>query len=223
MSLCFAVGNSNELFLLEKKLYLIIFNNPQTKTENIDFKKNEIDLPKEDNQISFKNRKDPFDPLNFIKYFNLIIFFWATLILLFLIQVTFPLIIFLRNYLANSYYQKGLSYILNLEYNKAISTINKALNFNPNYTVAYYLKCNLYFDRNDIHKAKKNYEKALNITHIHPTIPNVYNIYIRGLAHFKMSDKEKAKIDLEKVAQLCCEQKEINLYQKITDLLQSLD
>jgi len=77
--------------------------------------------------------------------------------------------------MANDYYNAGVNFYKNRQYDSAINILNKAISLNPNYTYAYITRGNSYYGKRLYNLAKQDYNKAINL------MPNsAVNFYNRG-------------------------------------------
>jgi len=113
------------------------------------------------------------------------------------------------------YYRLGLIYADMKDYEKAITYLQKVVEINPRYTNAY---LNLgsafgYLKQYDV--ALRCFLKALSLDTRNPK--TYYNL---GLTYWVLRDGKKAGLFLSKARQLCIEQKDTVLLEKIDKLYQ---
>ena len=93
--------------------------------------------------------------------------------------------------LANTYYNRGLTYSNKGELEKAIIDYDKAIELNPDYAEAYSHRGNAYRDKGNLEKAIENYSQAIVLK---PKIAESY--YTRGEAWLRIRKWEEAQRDL---------------------------
>jgi tetratricopeptide (TPR) repeat protein len=95
--------------------------------------------------------------------------------------------------LAIAYLNRGISYQLKGENDRAIADFNKAIELNPGYSDAYIRRAFSYENNGDLDRAIAEYSKAIAVD---PNHPGAY--YDRGHDYEKKDDKDRAIADFRK-------------------------
>jgi tetratricopeptide (TPR) repeat protein len=131
--------------------------------------------------------------------------FWAALglfllfvgVLFTLVFVTSITINLLKLNPAEAYFNRGLEYYNNGDFDQAISEYNKVIQLVPNNANAYYNRGLAYAGKGDLDPAISDYDKAIQLN------PDFFEAYInRGNAYFDNGNMDQAISDFDKAIQL---------------------
>jgi len=122
----------------------------------------------------------------------------------------------------NAYYNQAIvQHLLGMD-NKALSSLNEALNLDKNIVPAYYFKWNLRYDLNGKQTRTEDFWHAINLEadQVSKIDENdCHGLYQRALAKSRMGDREGATTDLEQAMQACQKLQYFTFHQKVEQTL----
>jgi len=118
---------------------------------------------------------------------------------------------------AEAYNNRGLVYKNQKKWELALADYNKAIAISPDYVDAYNNRGVVYSDQKKWELALADFNKAIAIN---PDLAQVYSN--RGVIYYKIGDKQKAREDLQRAAQLFLAQGDTASYEKIMNALKGL-
>ena len=98
---------------------------------------------------------------------------------------------------ADAYYNRGLAYFYEGDYDRAIADFDKAIELKPDDAVAYNNRGNAYADKGKYDRAIADFDKAIELK---PDDAVAYNN--RGAAYFKKGDHDQAIADFNKATDI---------------------
>ncbi len=123
---------------------------------------------------------------------------------------------------ANAYYNQAIVQKLLDMNDEAISSLDKALNLDASCVPAYYCRGNIHYDADNQQSALADFQQAMaletnQVGKIDPD--DGHGFYERGLARYRIGDREGAITGLEQAAQVCQKLRYLTFYQKVIQTL----
>ena len=98
---------------------------------------------------------------------------------------------------AEEHFWQGIEYIRQENNEAAMKEFSKAIELDSDYSLAYYNRALIYYQRGDLDSSLSEYSKAIELDPKNP-----YWTYERGFLYLQLGDQERAILDLEKSLQL---------------------
>ena len=115
---------------------------------------------------------------------------------------------------AEEHFWQGIEYRRQENNEAAMKEFSRAIEIAPDYSLAYYNRARIYYQRGDLDNSLAEYSKAIELDPNNP-----YWTYERGFLYLQLGDQEMAIIDLEKSLELGLP---LDYRQKVEEVLEQL-